>query len=458
MRVLQLPICLLTLVSATTLVVADEDQFPGHDTAPQARTPVLVDFDETPVAGRQLRRHLRIGGDVEVEYTSEKNFDLDRREPGDLGEMEYEASLSLDYRPRANIRAYLNLNYLYEDPVEQEEKGEDREAGRDELEIKRAFIEISDWIPPGQADLTLGRQRIEDEREWLYDAAIDAIRVDFRALGAEHWLAAGWEGVIDADLLNHQPDDQINNYFYAAEFELQDNLTLIPSVTWRDQETGNELEILYPAVAVEGSLSRETDFWVNAAYARGRERLLSPSEDVSYQFSGWGYDLGFRHQLPGPWSPILALGFAHAPGDESDPGDRIYEGFRQTGLQDNSDKVTGISSVKYYGELFDPELHNIRIFTVAFGIRPSDRTSVELVFHHYRQDQAASRIRNSDIDARPSGEDPDLGRELNMILAARDVSNWDAELLFGAFWPSEAFDADERDTAYLSKLKVRYRF
>jgi hypothetical protein len=38
------------------------------------------------------------------------------------------------------------------------------------------------------------------------------------------------------------------------------------------------------------------------------------------------------------------------------------------------------------GERLDPELSNLLIFTGGIGIRPTRRSSIDLVYHHYLQD------------------------------------------------------------------------
>ena len=107
-------------------------------------------------------------------------------------------------------------------------------------------------------------------------------------------------------------------------------------------------------------------------------------------------------------------------------------------------------------ELVDPELANMHIGTLGIGYRFTPKGSIDLLAHYYRQDKAARRIVDSDIDQRPNGLDPDLGWEVDAILGWRPVRSWDFELVLGWFKPGKAFRI--RDDAWVSKVQIRYRY
>jgi hypothetical protein len=74
--------------------------------------------------------------------------------------------------------------------------------------------------------------------------------------------------------------------------------------------------------------------------------------------------------------PALTAAYAVGSGDDN-PGHRVDGAFRQTGLQENEARWTGITRFKYYGELLDPELNNLTVVTVGLGLRPTKRSSLD---------------------------------------------------------------------------------
>ena len=182
------------------------------------------------------------------------------------------------------------------------------------------------------------------------------------------------------------------------------------------------------------------------AYFRGSEPTIDRK--------GWGFDLGTTW-TPGALDPFaLTLGYALGSGDTSPEG--TDQTFRQTGFQDNNGKFDGVTSFRYYGELMDPELANLAISTVGLGIRLALRTSLDLVYHQYRQDEPFPRLINAELDRRPDGIHRDLGWEIDLILGSRNWTSWDFEVVAAYFAPGDAFP--DAESATLGKLQARYRF
>jgi len=122
-----------------------------------------------------------------------------------------------------------------------------------------------------------------------------------------------------------------------------------------------------PAVGdhVDGELVNRFTYWMDLAHVRGR--------DGSTSIRGLGLDVGSTYTFRLPLKPAIAIGYAFGTGDPN-PDDHIDRSFRQSGLQYNSDQLTGVTWFKYYGELFDPDLSNLSIFTGAMGIRPTRKS------------------------------------------------------------------------------------
>ncbi len=151
----------------------------------------------------------------------------------------------------------------------------------------------------------------------------------------------------------------------------------------------------------------------------------------------------------------MTLGYAFGTGDP-DRDDAVDRNFRQTGLQDNEGGFNGVSRFKYYGELFDPELSNLNILTVGVGARPASRTSVDLLYHRYTQHKASHSIRDSALNADPSGRSKELGAEIDLIIGYREVKDLRLELMLGYFLPGSAFPS--ASNGVVSRATIRYDF
>ena len=199
----------------------------------------------------------------------------------------------------------------------------------------------------------------------------------------------------------------------------------------------------------EGEPVNDLEYWFQSALVRGR--------DKSEKLRGAAVDLGLTYEFDWEIKPSVALGYAFGSGDDN-PNDNREEAFRQTGFQDNSDKFNGVARFKYYGEVLDPEISNLSIFTSAAGIRPTPRSSLDLVYHYFLQEHAAQRIREAEIDARPSGLSRDIGSELDFIAGYREIENIDVKFVLGYLFPGNAFPTSNRDGAFLTNLELRYNF
>ena len=155
-------------------------------------------------------------------------------------------------------------------------------------------------------------------------------------------------------------------------------------------------------------------------------------------------DIGTSIKFDSRFEPTFTLGYAFDDGD-----------FRQTGLDDNNNRFNGVNRFRYYGELARPELANIRITTLAFGLRFFDKSSLELIHHTYRQ-KNASREHSLRIDADSNGLSTSLGTELDIVAGFREWTHWDFEIGGSYFSPGSAFTSN--DPAWLMELEVSYNY
>ena len=115
--------------------------------------------------------------------------------------------------------------------------------------------------------------------------------------------------------------------------------------------------------------------------------------------------------------------YAYGSGDGNATDNENNE-YRQTGLHLNEAKSGGVTEFLYYGEVLDPELSNLQIFTAGVSARPASGIFVDLVFHHYRlNEDNDTEIRGSELTATmnsdPSKRSTDVGNEVDIVIGFR---------------------------------------
>lgn len=399
-----------------------------------------------PETRYRLAPFLTFGAEIELDYSFRRNFDLDRRRDDDASLITPELSLAWSFDPVPAFQAFLNVALAREFALAE---GVARTGASEDvaLEVKEAFV----WLRqlPGRLSLQVGRQRFEDEREWLYDEDLDAVRVRYArgALAVE--LSASRNGLVRKDVLSAARRERINNYVLHTSYRLLDKIELEGYAIVRDDRAVSRRRPVFLGVRSRGEPVENLDYWLELGYVGGR--------DGPNRIRGWGLDLGATYELQVAPKPALTLGLAFGRGDR-DPDDGLDRSFRQTGLQENEADLGGAASFKYYGEVFDPELSNLAIFTVGIGIRPVDKFSLDLVYHYYLQHRASEAIRDVGIDAEPSGLSRRLGSELDFVVGLEEIWNRvDTKAVLGYFMPGAAFP-EKTAGAWLVAVEVQVRF
>lgn len=79
------------------------------------------------------------------------------------------------------------------------------------------------------------------------------------------------------------------------------------------------------------------------------------------------------------------------------------------------------------------------------------------IYHYYRQDRASDDLCDVSLEIDPDGRNVDLGQGLDLVIGYRPIKNTAVKLVFGAFFPGNAFP-DDADNAYFGELELSYRF
>ena len=382
-------------------------------------------------------KQLELGGHVELTYEHLRNLDLDQAEADDGDLLDSELEIELLFTPSDWFDAYTRVQAIQPFDLQ---GGDEAESAQ--LLLNEAFVTIS--APASGLSLRLGRQLFEDERQWLYDAELDAIRA--RYIGPQTRLelsASGRAVVTEEDLLNSTSDESITNYILYGLHSPTDAMAIGAFAVVGDDRSAADSRAALMGVTSRGDILDRLSYWADAALLRG--------EKEGGDLRGYAFDLLARYRFDPQMSTHVVAGYGFGSGDPG-PTDSDERGFRQTGLQDNEARLGGVAAFKYYGELFDPELSNLSVLTVGVGVRPREKLSVDLLYHRYRQDEAAETIRSERLEADATGESRQLGDEIDLVVGFEPGEHVDFAGFVGWFMPGSAFE--QSDDALLVRFEI----
>ncbi len=378
-----------------------------------------------------------VGGRVGLAHRTTENLDLlDRRD--DLNStLLPEGRLELSLPIGEHSEVYSKLSFRK--PLELG----DGFSNEFTFKVRELFFLWGHFLHKSLA-LQIGRQRFRDRREWTYDDELDSLRLYLKTSGLR-WEFAAAKAVFRP---TGSRDDQL--YFLGSvEYPLARDRYLRAYFIKRNDLTPRDEDPVWFGLSTRGQFQqRRILYWGEFSRMMGRRR-----QD---RLRGHAFDVGGSYRFELPWRPTISGSYAYASGGENKQ-DRIDHNFRQTRLQDNTDRVGGIRRYNYYGLLVDPELFNLRIPTVDLGLRPSRRWSVNLVYHNYRQVVASRDVGDMNLIRPPGGRDPRLGDEVDVVLAFRGNDYLDINLLIGMFLPGPAF-GQSVSPAWLVRPAVQFHF
>lgn len=391
-----------------------------------------------PHASKPLTETLSYGARIESEYTLEKNFD---QTAGRSSHREilrpFKPSLAFSWRPSERISGYANFEgeakYIIDDDTDFD--------GSDTLSIDKLYL---DYHGAERAyRIRMGRQRFKDAREWMFDDTLDGITMEWAVAAHRLEVAALREQAFKKNILQHDKTSDIDHYWLQASHATGHNGE-VAAFFLLQKDPGRDERIKWLGFSAEGEWA-DLDYWVKAAWVDGKRRRES--------VQGYGFDVGGLYRILKNPRVYLILGYAFGSGDEDDPD----FGFRQTDFQDNSGKLGGVARIAYYGEVFDPELANLRVRTAGIGTRPNRDLSIDLIWHDYQQAFAIDELRDSAFETEPNGDSRNLGQEMDLVLGYRWQQRVKFELTLGRFMPGDAFDAAVDDSTFIH-LEFRYNF
>ncbi len=400
----------------------------------------IDDDDDRPQHQLVLWDRFTIGGEVQIDFEYEDDFDLDKHRNGDIFQFDTSATIEglfdLGARSYAFAKVRTAKGYVIFD--EDRDKKLREQSALEELNVY--------WYEPFgiPVSLHIGRQDFDEEREWLYDENLDAVRFMFRRGPWEAELS--WSGYL-ADAPRHK--DNLFNQIALVRWRYDSSSYLSAYVIDIQDRSRRDVSPLFLGARAYHR-SSSMIYWCDYAYVDG--------VDGFNRVQGHGIDVGGGYQFRrAPARPYVYAAYALGTGDGKTSG-RTDRSFRQTGYHDNNEKMFGVASFRYYGELFDPELSNLEVATVGVGCRPRENTSIDIVFHRYHQHRRSTTLRDSSLRASPGGTSRDLGSEIDIIVGVDDLwDHCDLEFDFGYFMPGDAFTADHHP-ALFAAVQIEWSF
>jgi len=397
---------------------------------------------------QNLKYEYAIGSESPIDYR--RNSDLNRQVPDNVLVATPQVNGFIIYRPNdwlvGTLELILEKEYVVEAPSVINLPGGGQvfpKNGPNSILVDQGFVTVKRVTAP--FELHAGRRNYEDNRHWLYDTSLDMGSVELRTGRFRAEATAGRQALWDLAFGTNQVKDKIETYMLYTEYLGIEDTRLAAYAIRRYDQTRQEGQKTNLGVRALGRPTDYFKYWVELGVLQGRD-------EQSRRFRGRGLDIGGTYTIEGlPLYPNFTLSYAYGSGDNN-PNDSVNKEFRQTGMESNEEKWAGLAKFKYYGEVLDPQLSNLKIFTVGFGFRPVRSVSVDLVHHWYRLNAIADEVRGSAVTAVMNQDDSalskDVGRELDLVIGIRNVfgiRRLGIDLRMGWFYPGKAYRIEEGD-------------
>ncbi len=338
------------------------------------------------------------------------------------------------------------------------------------------------WGEDTEFEFTIGRLEYTDERQWWWDEFLDSIRLQIDQDDLSFLLAHGRElGRSRSNLDFIGPEEEgINRSLAQLEWDISDNQQLAAyylrqadrsaSYTLNDSLDENRtdaedanlrwLGLAYLSQISDDSLG-DIEFMLGYTRLKGNSTLYEISAPVGNLVTVDAIDRfdieASATEVSINWvpefNPDLKFIASRAQGSgDRNPSDSRIETFRQTGLHGNE------ADFFYYGELYQPELSNIRIESIGVGFEGIDRFTIALMRHKYRQDELDTEMRDVAIDLDTNGINRNLGTEIDLIIQYEALDGLDFKFIGAEFKAGRAYGIYAGEKSRYWSVEMDYRF
>ncbi|MDO5103745.1 MAG: alginate export family protein [Lautropia sp.] len=413
--------------------------------APPAPAQSNIDIKDVQAPGLYLLPR------VEFEFETLRNRRLESKDIRQIDDYKPAAIMALRWQGEGRWALVNETEFRY-DTKHETDRGTE---GKAKLFINQLYGEAQ--LPEWNSAVRIGRWGFKDDREWLADTELDGVQLLHQRDDWKATVFAARRNRWEKDLL-HDTDtrgDGTNYIGLMGAYELGDKHDLVVRV-FDQRHSDSDLRLTHYSVASYAS-PRKGPFqhWAMLSLVDGK--------DQGTKVQGQAIDVGGTWLVSDEgYRPRVTLGYAWGSGD-ANPDDGKDRAHRQTGLQDNQGRFGGQSSFRLYGETLDPTLSNLHVLTAGIGMAPGKRSSLDLVYHHYRQDKVAD-VRDTNLRPRHDRQtERHLGNGIDLIWGWRADRRLKLEAAAGMFQPNERFrdgrgaSAAKAKTAYSAWFEVKYQ-
>ena len=381
----------------------------------QPRTPAVFDIDQRKRAKTQISSWLSGSLYANFRFLGEQNR---RREDNNNDHlMQFITQIGVTGRAKLGDQgtAFLNAEIAREDKFTDFES-----SGRiDDPQIKEALVSFS---ISENTQLTAGRLRFSDRHKWVADASVDGV----------HFVSRADDALVEVAIVTGTRNIE-GDYLIAHASRFSERTT-------------------FGAFAVAEQTKGESSFHLSGYYHNDMSADFSYQLNVGGVFGDgandepFGAGLDFRALKKvghGTLNPQVTLGFAIGS-----------PGYRQTGLHSNKTRDGGQTQFHRYGDLYQPELSNIAIASLAYGLRPSRSFSIDFGLHAYLQPRLSTTGPDARIRGDTNGISKDLGAEISISGAWRPTRSAKIDFGLARFFPGQAYlDQSNADRIYFKFSK-----
>ncbi len=272
------------------------------------------------------------------------------------------------------------------------------------------------------SQLNFGRMRFSDPNKWVADASVTGVHFG-RIRGSSGFELAAVRGT----------RKNTSNYVLAHLSKAEQAKKQGAFAILENGPNGDRLH-------VSGYQNRTVSARISHQWNVG----LVMGDAANGRSAGLGIDWRGVRKLKGDrLNPQLTLGFAIGS-----------PGFQQTGLHSNKTYDGGQTQFNRYGYLYRPELTNLAVFTLAYGLRPSRKFSVDFGMHIYAQPRPSTTATTGRIQGQTTGRSGYLGSEISIAGAWRPSKTTKIEFGAARFAPGAAY----KDRSAATRLFARATF
>ncbi|MCG7965364.1 MAG: alginate export family protein [Candidatus Thiodiazotropha taylori] len=371
---------------------------------------------------------------------------------------ERKIEFDLEYRHNDQLNLFFTGALMDESEIIKSANLKTSRSGLEFREFGVAYL-FGDVI---DAEFKIGRVEYESMSHWWswWDDELDLVSLQLWYEDIETFFAVAEQQAVestDEDFIDPEMDDiqrlvlsmswelldgQILNFYYLKQKDNSSPYRVGDSEEYSriDEE---DADLTWKGISyvadLELQLIGEIDLELHYSEVSGRSTLyeyddpvaaiaeISETEQELIEGSSRGYLLRWTPYVYDQLSLVIAS--ARGSGD-ANPDDQVNRSSRQTGLQGDTES---------YGELFQPELSNLRINMFGLQWRFAEDMSVDLMHFDYKQEVPSEEIRHASIEADPSGTSRDLGRELDLILSIEHEETLELFFTYAKFKPGRAY-------------------